>query len=137
MFRHGEISTEVEKGPFWFTVAVLFGGIIFAFIILHFAGTGAMNIVIAAFLGVMSLASAAILFALITDYTYIDNGVLYMSYLFKRKSIAIKDIGQVSFKDDVYTVYDRKKAKIGTINGLATGIDRIMEELNRNRVNFV
>ena len=137
MFRHGEISTEIEKGPFWFTVFVLVGGVTAAFAILHFSGTGAMNIVMAAFLGVMSLAAAAVLFALISDRTYIDNEVLYMSYLFKRSSIPVKEIGQVSFKDDVYTVYDRKKKKIGTINALATGIDRITSELNRNRVNFV
>lgn len=137
MFRHGEISTEIEKGPFWFTIVVLIGGLTAAFAILHFAGTGAMNIVMAAFLGIMSLAAAAVLFALISDRTYIDNGTLYMRYLFKRSSIAVKDIGQVSFKDDVYTVYDRKKRKIGTINALAIGIDRIIGELNRNKVNFV
>ena len=69
-------------------------------------------------------------------YACVQDGILTMSYLFKKRQIAVKDIGSIRFKDDVYTVYDRKKGKAGTINALATGIDRVIGELNRNHVNF-
>ena len=137
MLRHGEISTEADKGPFLFTLAVLCGSVILAVIILVFSGTNAVNITIRAFLGLMALASGSVLFAMLTDYACVQDGILTMSYLFRKNRIAVREIGSISFKDDVYTVYDRKKGKVGTINALATGIDRVIGELNRNHVNFV
>ena len=38
MLRHGEISTEADKGPFLFTLAVLCGSVILAVVILTFSG---------------------------------------------------------------------------------------------------
>lgn len=137
MFRHGEISTEADKGPFIFTLAVLVGSILLGTVILLFAGTGPLNIFFAVMCAIMAVCSAVVLFAMVSDYACIENDVLTMSYLFKKKTIALKDIGQVSIKDNVYTVYDRKKNKVGTINGLATGIDRVTGEMNRKHVNFV
>ena len=137
MFRHGEISTEVDKGPFIFTLAVLGGSILLGTVILVFAGVTPLNIFFAAMCAIMALCAAAVLFAMMSDYACINDDVLTVSYLFKKKTIALKDIGQVSCKDNVYTVYDRKKNKVGTINGMATGIDRLMGEMNRKHVNFV
>ncbi len=136
MLRHGEISTEADKGPFLFTLAALCTSVILAVVILTVSGLTAVNITIRAFLGLMALASGSVLFAMLTDYACVQDGILTMSYLFKKRQIAVKDIGSVRFKDDVYTVYDRKKGKAGTINALATGIDRVIGELNRNHVNF-
>jgi predicted signal transduction protein with EAL and GGDEF domain len=137
MFRHGEISTEADKGPFIFTLAVLVGSILLGGAILIFAGTGPLNIFFAVMCAIMAVCSAVVLFGMLSDYACIENDVLTMSYLFSKKTIALKDIGQVSIKDNVYTVYDRKKNKVGTINGLATGIDRVTGEMNRKHVNFV
>ena len=137
MFRHGEISTEADKGPFIFTLAVLAGSILLGTVILVFAGTGPLNIFFAGMCLIMAVCAAAVLFAMLSDYACIENDVLTMSYLFKKKTIALTDIGQVSIKDNVYTVYDRKKNKVGTINGLATGIDRVTGEMNRKHVNFI
>ena len=137
MLRHGEISTEADKGPFLFTLAVLCGSIVLACLILFVSGKSVINIVIRGFLVLMALAAGSVLFAMLTDYACIENGILTMSYLFKKNKIALKDIGSVSFKDDVYTVYDRKKSKVGTINALATGIDSVIGEMNKNHVNFL
>ena len=44
-------------------------------------------------------------------------------------------IGYIEFKDDVYHVYDKKNSEVGSINGLALGIDELIHELDINNVN--
>ena len=108
MFKKGQVGTEVDKGPFIFTLIVLIGG----------------------------AAVTVLLFALLTDRAYIDGGKLYMSYLFKRKSVQIEEIGKITYKDDVYTVFDKKNNKVGTLNAKLTSIGEVIFALDKAGVDF-
>ncbi|MBR0137657.1 MAG: hypothetical protein IJM15_04540 [Erysipelotrichaceae bacterium] len=134
MFRHSEISTEVDRGPFIFTSAAFAGSILIILVILKLGKGNTLGYVSAALFGVVALASLAVLVGLLCDYAYIKDGVLYTHYILKGNQIALKDIGKLTLKDDVYTVYDKKGYTAGTINGLATGIDLILHELDRNGI---
>ncbi|MBQ1826632.1 MAG: hypothetical protein II126_01545 [Erysipelotrichaceae bacterium] len=134
MFKRSEISTEVDRGPFIFTLGALAGSLAFAGVILYFAHGNWLGYASAAMFGIVALSSLTVLFGLLTDYAYIKDGVLHTHYLLKKSAIALKDIGTLTLKDDVYTVYDKKGGKSGTINGLATGIDLILCELDRNGI---
>ena len=72
-----------------------------------------------------------------TDRVYIDDGVLYMSYLFKKRSIPVKDIGKITFADDLYFVFDKKDTKIGTMNAKLTSIGDVIFALDKAGVNFI
>ena len=137
MFRHSEISTEVGIAPFCFTqissVASIFMCI---FLLVKYSGNYLALFAAAMFL-IVGIASLIVLFGMISDYAYIKDGILYMSYLLKRNSIKIEEIGKIELKDDVYHVYDRKNDEVGTINSQALGIDRIVMELDRNNVTFI
>ena len=136
MFKKGPISTEVDKGPFIFTLSVLIAGLAVT-VLLFVLGKGNGLAVFAGILfSVITAAAAAVLFALLTDRAYVDGGVLYMSYLFKKKSIKIDDIGKIELKDDVYHVYDKKNAKAGTINAKLTSIGEVIFALDSKGVNF-
>lgn len=136
MFRHGEISTEVDKKQFVFTVVCFVVSVAVGLIIfISFKGS-----YLAVFAAVMMLVLAAaaffVLFGLLSDYAYIEDGMLHMHYLLKDSQIRIKDIRKITLKKDVYHVYDRKNKETGTFNALAIGIDRILHELYRNNVTF-
>lgn len=134
MFRHGDISTQVDKGPFIFTLVAFLGSTITACLILGFAGGSPLGIFAAVLLVIVALAAMVSLFALLTDYACIEEGKLHIHYMFKDRSVALKDIKKLVFKNDIYTVYDRHGAKIGTINALLTGIDEVIGELDRHRI---
>ena len=137
MFRHSEISTEVGIAPFCFaqisSVASIFMCI---FLLVKYSGNYLALFAAAMFL-IVGIASSIVLFGMISDYAYIKDGILYMSYLLKRNSIKIEEIGKIELKDDIYHVYDRKNDEVGTINSQALGIDRIVMELDRNNVTFI
>jgi len=134
MFRHGDLSTEVDKGPFFFSLASFILTGFFAFL---FAGKGgALGILAGMILFIVCLASGATLFAMVTDRAYIEDGTLFMSYMFKKSNIKLEDIHKVSYKDEVYSVYDKRGDLVGTINGKLTGIGRIVAELDKRNVHF-
>jgi len=136
MFKKGQVCTETDKGPFWFTlIAFVFGtaGTVLLFVL---GGGDALAVFAGILLGTVALAAGGVLFALITDRAYIDNGVLHMSYMFKRKSISIDEIGKITLKDEVYSVYDKKGAVAGTINSKLTGVGDLIFALDRSGVNF-
>ena len=134
MFRHGEISTEVDRKPFIFTLVSLIVGL--AVTVVAFA-SGHGN-TLAVFAGIMmaivSLAAGIVLLAMISDKAYIEDGILHMSYLTKKAEIPLEKIGRVTLKDDVYSVYDRHEKLVGTINGLLSGIDSILYALDKGGI---
>lgn len=137
MFKKGQASTEVDKAPFIFTLVSLVAGLAVT-VLLFVLGKGDGLAVFAGILfAVVTLAAAAVLFALVTDRVYIDDNELYMSYLFRRKSIQIKDIGKITFADDLYFVFDKKGSKIGTMNAKLTSIGDVIFALDKAGVNFI
>jgi len=135
MFRHGEISTEIEKKPFVVTLAVLVISVLAAILILALSHQP-LAVFAAVLLLIMAICCGLVIFGMMSDYCYIDGEKLYMHYLFKGSNIALKDIGYISLKDNVYSVFDRKENKVGTINALALGIDEILHKLNTSKVLF-
>ena len=78
-------------------------------------------------MGVVTLAAAVVLFAMISDCAYISDNKLHMNYLFKKNVIEVAKIGRVSLKDNVYTVYDRA-------GNVLTGVDTILYFLDKNGI---
>lgn len=136
MFRHGDISTETDRGPFIFTVVALVGSLTAALTILVFGGGNALAIAAGVMLLIVAIAAGITLIGLVGDYAYIDNGILYMHYIFRMRSIPLKDIIKVKQEDNVYCVYGKGNVRAGTINAMATGIDQIVHELDMNGVRF-
>ena len=137
MFRRGDISTEVDKKPFVFTLTGFLGSLLAAVLILVFAWGDALALFAGFLLVIVAAASGLVLFAMVSDRAWIEDDTLFMSYLFKRKRIPVKDIGKVSYKDEVYSVFDRKGNIIGTVNGKLTGIGTVILELDKRGVTFV
>lgn len=136
MFKKGQVCTETDKGPFWFTLIAFVLGTAGTVLLFVLGGGDALAVFAGILLGTVALAAGGVLFALITDRAYIDNGVLHMSYMFKRKSISIDEIGKITLKDEVYSVYDKKGAVAGTINSKLTGVGDLIFALDRSGVNF-
>lgn len=136
MFKKGQVSTEVDKGPFLFSLVAFVVSTAVTVLLFVLGGGAALSVFAGILVGIVALAAAAVLFALLTDKAYIDGGVLYMSYLFKKKSVPIKDIGRIAFRDDVYYVFDKKDEKIGTINAKLTAIGDVIFALDKNGVDF-
>ena len=137
MFRHGEISTETDKKPFFFALAAFLGCLIAAVFLFVFGGGEGLAIFAGVLLAVVAAAAGIVLFAMVSDRAYVENGVLHMSYLFHRRQIPLGEIGKVSLKDQVYSVFDRKGTLAGTINAQLGGVGIILHELDRNGVPFV
>ena len=135
MLRHGTFSTEVDSQPFYFTRAAL-AGCLTAAVLIFVLGRGALAIAAGVMLSVVALSAAVTLFAMVTDYAAIENSVLTMSYLFRKKAVPLAEIGKVTCKDNVYSVYGKKGDLLGTVNGLLSGIDEILHELDKNGVRF-
>ena len=137
MFSHGNISTEIDKKPFIFTVVALSGSLAASVLLFVFSKGNGLAIFAGVMLGLVFLASAAVLFAMVTDQAYIENDTLFMCYLFRKSRIPLKEIGKVSYKDNVHSVYNKKGALVGTINSQLTGIDKILYQLEKSGANFV
>ena len=134
MFRHGDISTEVDRKPFVFTLVCLIVGLavtLAAFILGRGSGLALFAGILMA---VVTLAAGAVMAAMVSDRAYIEDGVLHISYLLKKADIPLEKIGRVTLRDDVYSVYDRHDRLVGTINGLLTGIDSILHALDSSGI---
>ena len=136
MFRHGDISTETDKKPFVFTLVAFLGSLIATVLILVLAWGQGLAIFAAIMLFIVAIASGSVLFAMVTDQAYIEDDKLTMRYLFKKKVVPLNKIGKVTYKDDLYSVYDLKGNIIGTINGQLTGIDSVLYKLDKSGVRF-
>ena len=136
MFKKGQISTEVDKGPFIFTLVALIVGLIVTVLLFVFGKGEGLSVFAGILFAVITLSAAAVLFALLTDKAYIDDGVLYTSYMFKKRAIKTDEIGKITYKDDVYTVYDKKGNKISTVNAKLTSIGDVIFALDKAGVNF-
>lgn len=137
MFRHGEISTETDKKPFFFALAAFLGCLTAAVLLFALGGGEGLAIFAGVLLAVVAAAAGIVLFAMLSDRAYVENGALHMRYLFRRTQIPLKEIGKVSLKDQVYSVYDRNGRLAGTINAQLSGIGTVLYELDKNGVPFV
>ena len=134
MFKHGPISTETDRKPFFFTLIALVVGLT-GVVLLFVLGKGnALAVFAGVLLGVVTLAAAAVLFGMVADRAYVEDGVLHMRYLFKHRSVPLEKIAKVTLENDIYSVYDRSGDLRGTINGKLTGIDSILYELDQNGI---
>ncbi len=136
MFRHGEASTEVDKKPFVFTLAAFAVSLATAVLLFVLGGGEGLAIFAGILLAVVAAGSGAVLFAMVTDRAYVENGVLTMTYLFRKTRIPVGEIGRVTLKDDVYSVFDRKGVLRGTVNGRLTGIGTVLHALDKQGVPF-
>ena len=136
MFKKGQISTEIDKGPFWFSLIAFAGGTVAAVLLFVFSKGAALAIFAGIMVAIVAVAAGAVLFALLTDKAYIDSGILYMSYLFKKQSIPIDDIGKITLRDEVYYVYGKNGAAAGTINAKLTAVGDVILALDKSGVNF-
>lgn len=136
MFKKGQVSTEVDKGPFIFTLVALVVGLTVT-VLLFALGRGAgLSVFAGVLFAIVTLSAAVVLFALLTDKAYIDDGVLYTSYMFKKRAIKLDEIGKISYKDDVYTVFDKKGNRVSTINAKLTSIGEVIFALDKAGVDF-
>ena len=136
MFRKGEVSTEIDKGPFFFTLTALVVGAAVT-VLLFVLGIGeALAIFAGIMFAIVTVAAAAVFFALMTDRVYIEKGVLYMSYMFRKRSIAVDEIGKIVLRDEVYYVYDKKGAAAGNFNAKLTAVGEVIFALDRSGVDF-
>ena len=136
MFKKGQISTEIDKGPFWFSLIAFAGGTVAAVLLFVFSKGAALAIFAGIMVAIVAVAAGAVLFAMLTDKAYIDSGTLYMSYLFKKQSIPIDDIGKITLRDEVYYVYGKNGAAAGTINAKLTAVGDVILALDKSGVNF-
>lgn len=136
MFRHSDISTEIDRKTFLYVAGALAISVITILAVLFKRPVSVMGYVIIVMMALMVLCCLAVLFGMISDYACIKDGKLIMHYMFKGAQIELTNIGKITFKDDVYHVFDKRGEEAGTINGLALGIDEILQELNRKSVNF-
>ena len=137
MLKKGPISTEIDRGPFLFSLIAFIGGTSTAVLLFVLGKGDALAIFAGVLLSIVGLASGAILFAVLTDKAYIENGVLYMSYLFKKRSIPVKEIAKIELRNEVYSVYNKSGAVAGTINAKLTSVGDVILELDKSGVNFV
>ena len=137
MFRHGDYSTEIDKKPFIFTLTAFLGSMTAAILIIVLAWGSALALFAGFLVLIVGVASGVVLFAMVTDRAYIDGDTLFMRHLFKKKSVPVKDIGSISYKDEVYSVFDKKGNILGTVNGKLTGIGTVILELDKRGVTFV
>ena len=136
MFKRGEFSTEVDRKTFFFTLAA-FVGCLTAALLFFFLSGEALAIFAGILLSVVALASGAVLFAMTTDRAYILDDKLYMSYLFRKTAVPLSEIGKITSKDNVFSVYNRRDKLLGTLNGQLTGIDKILYKLDEQGIHVV
>ena len=136
MFKKGDLSTQTDKGPFIFTLIASVAGTAVTLLLFLLGGGDALAVFAGILFAIVTLSAWAVLLALVTDRVYIENDTLCMSYLFKKKSVPISDIGRVSLSSDVYYVYDKKGALAGTFNAKLTGVGDIVVALDRRGVDF-
>lgn len=137
MFRHGDISTETDRKPFLFTLCAFLGSLIAAVLILVCGGGQMLAVFAGILLLLLAAAAAAVLFAMASDQAYVRDDTLCMRYMFRRAEVPLSAIGRVEYKEDVYSVFDRRGDLLGTVNARLTGIDRVLNKLDQSGVRFV
>lgn len=125
------LKTKFAKGPIIFTIIGLLSSIAVITLCAIFGQGNPLAIVAIIFFAIIVLAAIILLFGELLDYAYICDGYLYMIYIFKRGKILIKDISTVKLENNIYTVFDKKEKRIGTINALAPGNDQIIIYLEK------
>ena len=136
MFRHGEYSTGVDKGPFIFTLTGIVSCLAVILVLLFTGDMPALKIMAIVFLLILLLSGIWVMIGLVLDYAYIKDDTLYMHYIFKMRSIKTEDIQKLTVENGIYTVYDRKGEVAGTMNAMLSGIDSVIGELNHRKVSF-
>lgn len=131
-----KVSTKIDKKTLMFTIIALIMCSVLSIVLLIKYKGNYLALFAAIMLIVVAISSFVVLIGMLTDKAYIENNVLYMSYIFKKSNIKLNEIGYIEFKDDVYHVYDNKNNEVGSINGLALGIDELIHELDINNVNI-
>ena len=137
MFEKGQVSTRTDKGPFLFTLTALVAGTAAAALLFILGRGEPLAIFAGILLSIVALAAGAVLIALITDKAYIDGDTLYMSYMFKKRSIPIGEIGRITLHNEIYYVYDKKRAEAGTFNAKLTSVGDVILALDKKGVPFV
>ncbi|MBR5343956.1 MAG: hypothetical protein IK149_08675 [Oscillospiraceae bacterium] len=137
MFRHGDVSTETDSKPFFFTLAAFLGCLTAAVLVFVLGRGQGLAVFAGIMLSVVALAAGAVLLAMVTDQAYVRDGTLTMRYLFRKTSVPLGEIGKITYKEDVYSVFDRKGSLLGTINAKLTGIDTVLHQLDQNGVPFL
>ena len=136
MFRHGDISTEVDKKPFLFTLIASLGSTVAAVLLFVLGGGHGLAVFGGILVSIVAVASMVVLFAMLTDYAYVEQGVLRTRYLFKKTSVPLSEIEKVTCRDKVYYIYGRRGEVLSTVNGLLSGIDAILNAFENNGVRF-
>lgn len=136
MLRHGDISTEIDRKPFLFTLIAAAGSTAAAVLLFVLGRGNALSIFSGILIAVVAAAALIILFVMLTDYAYIEGGVLRTRYLFRKENIALSDIGKVTCREKVYYVFNKQGGVAATINGQLTGIDGILYAMEKNGVCF-
>ena len=101
MFRHGTVSTEVDRKPFVFTLTAFVVSLAATVLLFVFGHGNALAVFAGILMAIVAIASGAVLFALLTDRAYIENDVLHTGYLFRKNAIPLDKIGKSSYKEDV------------------------------------
>ena len=136
MFRHGAVSTEIDRKPFLFTVIAASVSTVAAVLLFVLTGGDALAIFAGILVSVVALVAWLILFVMLTDYAYVDGNALKTRYLLKKAIIPFEKIGKITCREKVYYVYGRDNSLLGTVNGQLSGIDTILYELEKNGVRF-
>jgi len=129
--RNASLKTKVGKGPVIFTITGLVSSIAVITLIAIYGLNNPFGIVAMVFFGIIAVVAIVLMFGLLLDYAYIDGDTLYMQYIFKSSKIKLKDVGSMVLKDNIYTIYDKSNKKIGTINSIALGADKIIIALDK------
>ncbi len=137
MLKKGDVSTEIDKGPFFFSLAVFLGSTAASVLLFALGGGDGLAIFAAVILLIVALAAFVVIFAMVTDCAYIEGDTLSMQYLFKKISVPVDEISKITYKEDLYTVYGKNGMQLGSINAKLTGAGRVISELDRKGVNFV
>ncbi len=128
------ISTEIDTKTLIFTIVAFIVSVIVSLILFIKYASNGLAIFAGIMFAVVAIACAVVLFGMFSDKAYIEDDVLYMSYLFKRSSIKLSEVNYIKFKDDVYHIYNNKNEEVGTINGLALGIDAILNKFYETKI---
>lgn len=126
-----DVKTKITKGPLIFTLVGLSLSVLAIVLLAIFANKEVLGIAAIVFMSVIALAAIGVLFGILLDYAYVINDELTMVYIFKKKTVKIKDIKTMILKKGVYTVFDKEENKLGTINSMNVDADKLILLLER------
>ena len=126
-----DVKTKITKGPLIFTLVGLSLSVLAIVLLAIFANQEVLGIAAIVFMSVIALAAIGVLFGILLDYAYVINDELTMVYIFKKKTVKIKDIKTMILKKGVYTVFDKEENKLGTINSMNVDADKLILLLER------